>query len=578
MIRRIAEATVAFLPLLAACSDTATDGARSSTDARPTPDKSLGATGEPWWEEFTTESGVDFTHESGAVGARELPEIMGAGVAAFDADGDGDLDLLFTNGAFGPGSDREAAGSVTDRFYRQTSPGVFQDDTERSGLGGHGYGMGIAAGDLDNDGDVDLYVTGYGQGALYANRGDGTFVDRTAASGIVNPGWSSSALFFDYDRDGFLDLFVVRYVAFDPDKPCYDRAGRPDYCGPTAFPPATDQLFHNEGDGTFREVSAAAGLSAVAGAGLGVACRDFDGDGWLDLAVANDAYANHLWINQGDGTFEELAFPLGFAFNQHGQAEAGMGIVAGDLDGDLTTDLFLTHLGVETNTVYRGVGERGFQDVTGRSGLAASSMPFTGFGTAALDGDQDGDLDLLVANGRVVRGADSAGDSAWDAYREPNQMFVNEGDGRFREASAREGGAFTEPLEITRGLATGDLDGDGDLDVVVANVQGRARLYRNVFPEPGHWLGVRAVDPQLRRDAIGAAVTLEAGGERWLRTVDGQGGYQSSSSMTVHFGLGGAERYDALRVVWPDGLEESFEGGVVDRVVVVERGGGKQAR
>jgi len=554
------------LTLASGCSDPA-----GQVTGSPTPPVSSSQGPSPgWWEEFTETSGVDFRQTSGAVGERQFPEIMGAGVAVFDADGDDDLDLFFTNGA---SSERSEA---TDRFYRQTAPGRFEDATGASGLGGTGYGMGVAVGDFDNDGHVDLFVTNVGADRLYRNQGDGTFADHTSASGIVNDAWSSSALFFDYDRDGFLDLFVARYVVTDPTDPCFDRTGRPTYCGPKARTPLSDQLFHNQGDGTFIEVSDAAGFASIAAAGLGAIAQDFDGDGWPDLAVANDAYINHLWINQKDGSFSELAFPLGIAFNQHGQAEAGMGIVSGDFDGDQTFDLFLTHLAVETNTVYRGIGASGFKDVTGTAGIAASSMPFTGFGVVALDADCDGDLDLMVANGRVSLGPEGDAQDPWLPYAEPNQAFVNDGKGRFEEITADS--PFSTPIEITRGMATGDLDQDGDLDVVIANIEGPARLYRNVCPNPGSWLRVRAVDPALKRDAIGAVLTVKAGDRSYLRIVHGQGGYQSSSSLVAHFGLGEAETIDGLDVQWPDGMRETFPGGPVDRTLKLLRGTGTPSR
>ncbi|MFT5051490.1 MAG: hypothetical protein ACI8QZ_002908, partial [Chlamydiales bacterium] len=447
---------------------TLTVGAACSGADSESPAPAQATAPSPWWEEFTQAAGIDFRQSSGATGTRDFPEIMGAGVAVFDADGDDDLDLFFTNGAVAQESE------LTDRFFRQTRPGQFEDATRESGLGGTGYGMGVAVGDFDNDGHVDLFVTNVGADCLYRNLGDGSFADHTAASGLTNDSWSSSALFFDYDRDGFLDLFVARYVVRDPASPCFDRTGRPTYCGPKARTPLSDQLFRNQGDGTFVEVSERAGFTSIAAAGLGALAQDFDGDGWPDLVVANDAYINHLWINQKDGTFEELAFSLGVAFNQHGQAEAGMGIVSGDFDGDQTLDLFLTHLAVETNTVYRGVGASGFQDVTGAAGIAASSMPFTGFGVVALDADCDGDLDLMVGNGRVSIDRQMDARDPWLPYAEPNQAFVNDGTGRFRETPRN--GPFTAPVEITRGMATGDLDQDGDLDLVVANIEGPARL------------------------------------------------------------------------------------------------------
>jgi hypothetical protein len=335
-----------------------------------------------------------------------MTEIMGGGVGLFDSDGDGDLDVFFTNGNLDP-----AAGNVADALVdhlfenRLRAKGGCAEITAGSGLGDPGYGMGLAVGDIDNDGDVDVLVTNLTGARLYENDGSGHFQDRTAAAGLAVTGWCSSAAFFDYDRDGFLDLYIARYLTFDPTRPCRFSDGRPDYCGPLAFPPVSDVLLHNEGGQRFVDVSAQAGMNSVRAAGLGVVCADLDGDGWSDVYVANDAYPNQLWHNQHDGTFRDIAFQSGCALNLNGQVEAGMGVVVADLDGDGTLDLFVTHLANESNTLFmnRG-GARGFIDVTGRSGLGASSIPYTGFGVVALDAELDGDLDLVVVNGRVNRG------------------------------------------------------------------------------------------------------------------------------------------------------------------------------
>ena len=467
-----------------------------------------------WFMDITSEVGLSFIHESGAQGARYLPEIMGGGGALFDVDQDGDLDIFLTSG-----NDRlpdaSSGETVSNRLYRQEPDGHFVDGTDGSGLDGGGYGMGVATGDIDNDGWVDLYVTNYGPDRLYKNTGAGSFRDITESAGISGVGWSTSAVFCDYDLDGFLDLYVARYVDFDPGATAFDPAGRPEYPGPHAFAPVSDLLFHNNGDDTFSEVSGVAGISSIRGAGLGVVCEDLNSDGLADFYVANDGYANQLWMNQGHGTFRDEALRMGVAFNLHGQAEAGMGVVAGDLDNDGDLDLFLTHLAVETNTFYRNLGrDAGFRDDTGQSGLGSSSMVYTGWGIAAFDADLDGDLDLAVANGRVKHGKGLPGvnmEPPWDVYSEPNLFYLNDGSGQFKLAgeAAR---SFSAPIEITRGLATGDIDSDGDLDLLVSNIQGKARLYRNDIPAKGHWLQVQAVDPRWKRDAIGARVTGSPGG------------------------------------------------------------------
>jgi hypothetical protein len=437
--------------------------------------------------------------------------------------------------------------------------------------------MGTAIGDYDSDGRGDLFVTNVGADRLYRNEGGGRFADVTEAAGVAGEGWSASAAFVDFDADGDLDLFVTRYVAYDPGKKCTDGSGRVDYCGPKEFPPVSDVLFRNEGNGTFTDVSRASGVGAVAAAGLGVTCEDLDYDGRLDVYVANDAYANHLWLNQGDGTFLDDALLLGAAYNQQGMAEAGMGIVAADLDGDLDLDVFITHLRNESDTIFSWGGpDRGFTDETAERGIVAVTMPTTGFGTVALDVELDGDLDLFVANGSVNRGDPWPGaevPAPWDRYAEPNHLWLNAGE--TFELAGDAGGTLTSRVEVTRGAAAGDVDGDGDLDLLIANVHGPARLYRNDAPRRGRWLLVRPIEPARDGIALGATVIVRAGERRFLRTVSGGVSYLSSSDPRAHFGLGPVERVDEIVVRWADGSRERFDGGAPDREVVVVRGRGE---
>ena len=536
-------------------------------DAEPAPpDESPPAAQRPWFTEITDEVGLHATHDAGADGNYRFQEIMGAGCALFDFDGDGRLDIYLVNG------------TAMDRLLRQMPDGSFLDVTVQSGIRALGYGLGCAVGDYDNDGDPDLYVTNFGADELWRNNGDGTFTDVTAAAGIDESLWSVSAAFLDYDRDGLLDLYVVNYVLDPNSSGCFDNSGRPEYCSPQGFLPAPDALYHNEGDGRFRDVSVESGIAGAPGPGLGVICADFNDDGWVDVYVANDGARNDLWINSHDGTFQQSAVLAGCAYNRNGLAEAGMGIALGDVDGDGRLDLFVTHLRNQTNTLYRGAAYDSFVDATDMSGLGMSSHALTGFGTGLVDLDHDGDLDLLVVNGAVTRRSLPVNGAAvgeyWQRYAEQNLLYVNDGTGKFTDVSSRAGPFCTRP-EVSRGLALGDIDGDGDLDILVTQDGGPARLFRNDVPKHGHWVIVRALDGPWGRDALGAVVTVTAGGRTLRRTIIAAGSYASSSQPIAHFGLGDAVRVDGITVRWPDGIEERFAGVAVDAAVELHRGTGE---
>jgi hypothetical protein len=539
------------------------------------PSESSSAT---FFTDVTDQVRLKFVHDPGVDGSYFMPESIGAGGAFLDYDNDGDLDIYLINGAR-HGNSVANEPPLKNRLFRQEPDGTFVDVTEASGLGDTGYGMGIAVGDIDNDGDVDVYVTNYGPDALYRNNGDGTFTDITTTAGIDNALWGCSAVFFDYNLDGFLDIYVTNYVAYHPSAVCMDRAGRPDYCGPDGFAGTPDVLYRNKGDETFQDVSVASGIARGMSKGLGVVSADFNGDHYPDLYVANDGEANHLWINQRDGTFQDQALLFGAALNQLAQAEAGMGIALGDLDNDDDFDLFITHLESESNTLYRNMAAHGFQDDSSPSGLAAISIPYTGFGTGFFDYDHDGDLDLAVANGRVTRGPLLTGNDPpgyWDDYAEPNFLFENDGLGRFHEISNK-APAFCRQVENSRGLAFGDVDNDGDIDLLVANEGGPARLFRNDVKQKGHWLIVRAIDPALQRDAIGAKITVVAGGKRWHRLIAPGYGFLSSNDPRAHFGLGAAATVGQIIVLWPDGTQENFPGIKADQIITLKKGQAKLA-
>jgi hypothetical protein len=504
-----------------------------------------------------------------------MPEAIGPGAALLDYDNDGDLDIYLVNGF------RNASGELhtsegANRLYRQLTPDRFVDVTEATGVGHTGYGMGAAVGDTDNDGFSDLYVTNYGADCLYRNDGGNAFTDVTERSGISVPAWSSSAGFVDYDMDGFLDLFVTQYVDYDPTRSNVDAGGNPEYPSPASFGGIADILYRNKGGGSFIEVSDRAGLSRTPGRGLGVVFTDLNADQLVDIYVANDGEPNFAWINTGSGRFEENAQILGLAVNGFGQPEAGMGIALGDVDLNGTMDFLVTHLVQESNTLYRQTSPGIFEDATARSGLGVVSINYTAFGTAFADLDLDGDLDLLTVNGRVTRALPHSAASVsphWRHYAEPNQVFLNDGAGRFIELGQR-AATFTSAVEVSRGLTLGDLDSDGDLDIVVCNANGTVRLYRNEFPRSGNWLIVSAIEPSLNREAFGAVVTVVTAGQRIRAPVTPTVSYLSSRDPRAHFGLGQASQVKSIHVRWLDGAQEIFSGGPVNRLVEVRRGDG----
>ena len=534
--------------------------------------------------EVTEEAGIRFVHDAGDEGNFSLPEITGAGAGFFDADGDGDLDIYLLQGGRPTDPPGPRPGAPGNALYLQGPPGRFSDASAASGTADTGYGMGLAAADFDRDGHTDLFVTNYGPDILYRNLGDGRFEDVAASAGVAGEGWSSSAAFCDFDADGRLDLYVTRYVRNDPAKLCTQQDGSRDYCSPQVFPGNHDYLYRNLGNGTFEDVSLAAGFRAVHAPGLGVVCHDFDGDGSLDFYVANDGEANQLWLNQGGGAFADDAFLAGVALNDAGRPEAGMGIALGDVDADLDLDLFITHVADETNTLYRSDGADfglAFADRTGPSGLGPASMAMTGFGTGFVDLDLDGALDLVVANGRVQRKPalpGALGDSFWRVFGEPNQVFRNGGvaaqDALFTALDGA--GDFPATIEVSRGLALADYDEDGDLDVLLANAEGPARLYRNDFERAGSPLRVGTFDAAGRPSAPTVVTAIFADGSRSVRRADPGGGYLSTGDPRAFFATPTGAMVTEFLVVWPDGSREAFPGTEAD-AVSLRRGEG-QAR
>jgi hypothetical protein len=537
-------------------------------------------TGPAWFEDVTDAVGLDFVQDAGPTGTFFMPQMMGSG-CAFIHDGDGTLYVYLLNNG-GPDS------HSINHLYRYMPDGKFKDVTEGSGLGVAGHNMGVAIADVNNDGLPDVLLTQYRGVKLFLNRGGGRFEDATEEAGLSNPLWAMSAAFLDYDRDGWLDLVVVNYLDYDSKMQCFSPRGERMFCMPTRFPGSCSKLFRNHGpiapaDGKpgarvwFEDVSFASGIGLAPGPGLGVVCADFDGDGWPDIFVANDGEANRLWINRHNGTFVDEAASRGVAFTTMGKAYAGMGIAIGDVDNDAMLDLYVTHLTSETNTLWKQ-GPRGrFRDRTADAGLTNTRWRGTGFGALMADFDLDGALDLAVVNGRVLHGgsAKDTGLGFWETYAERNQLFANDGAGKFRDVSSANK-AFCGRWNVARGLACTDFNDDGAPDLLATTVAGRARLFKNVAPDRGHWLKVRTIDPALRRDAYGAEVLVRAGDRKWLRLINPAESYLCSSSPIALFGLGTTAHVDAIVVKWPDGSPpEEFDGGAVDRTIVLRKGEGR---
>jgi len=533
------------------------------------------ATGPVWFEDVTDQLGIMFSHDAGPLGSYLMPQIVGSGCAACDLDGDNRPDLLFlTNG--GPKS------PSTNKLYHQKPDGKFEDVSLGSGLDFPGYNMGVAIGDVNNDGKPDVLITQYTGARLFLNRGGMKFHEITTQAGIRNPLWGSSACFVDYNRDGLLDLVIVNYLDYDPSWDCTSPGGGKDFCAPKTFAGTCTKLFRNlgsqsDGQVRFEDVSLESGLGRLPGPGLGVIAADFDGDGWPDLFIANDGKPNHLWMNQRDGTFKEEALSRGVAMTQMGSAYAGMGIATGSAANDGLLDLYVTHLTSETNTFWKQGPRGAFQDQT-----AAWAPPArwrgTGFGTLMTDFDLDGFLDLAVVNGRVSKGEHHSAPGLapfWEPYAERNQLFTNDGGKRFQDISVQNT-PFCGTYNVARGLACADLDGDGAPDLVLTTIGGRARVYRNVCPNRGHWLAVRVLDPKLNRDAHGAEITVHVGTNRYLRVNNPAASYLSSNSTLAHFGIGAGTSFDRIEVRWPDGVWEVFAGGPADRLVELRKGSGQK--
>ena len=511
--------------------------------------------------DVTENAGISFQHINGAEGAFHIPETLGAGGAFFDADNDGYLDIYLVNSGYWNTS--PSAKQATSALYRNNRDGTFTDITATAKVGNRGnYGQGITSADYDNDGNVDLYVTNFGTNVLYRNNGDGTFTDVTKSAGVGDNGWSSSACFLDYNLDGHLDLFVVNYLVYSVDIP-YPPCGEDGihtYCHPSLFEGAPDRLYRNNGDGTFTDVSQAAGVGDIGGMfhgkGLGVVSADFNNDGAPDLYVANDDTRNDFFYNNGDGTFREISLLAGCAYSFNGVAQAGMGVATGDYNGDGWFDIFVTNLSYETNALYRNNGDGTFTDVIYEAHLGKESYLFVGFGTGLFDADNDGWLDLFIANGHILDNIEDTHDIL--TYRQPDQLFRNKADGTFQEVS-ESAGAYFQNLAVSRGTLFGDYDNDGDIDMLVTQSNGPVTLLQNETETQNNYVSIKTVGVISNRDGIGTRITLTVGEHTQIREVNPASSYLSSHDARCHFGLGLNATVDRLEVRWQSGVRQVFE-------------------
>ena len=519
-------------------------------------------------------AGITFRHDNAASSEKYLIETMGAGCGWIDYNQDGLLDLYLVNGA-ATGAYRPVQ-PLRSALYRNNGDGTFTDVTAGGGVGAEGlFGMGVAVGDYDNDGFPDLLVLGYRRCILYHNNGNGTFTDVTAHAGVENSGrWASSAAWFDYDNDGCLDLIIANYVDWSPERNfyCGDRGpGMRSYCHPDDFQGQPPTLYHNNGDGTFTDVSKSSNLGAKGGNGLGVVTFDYDNDGWQDIFIANDHMPNFLFHNNRDGTFRELAYAAGVAVSNDGQFEAGMGTDAADTTGNGRMDLIVTHLDMQLARLYQNLGDQTFDDATFRSRLSYATYHMSGFGTRFMDYDNDGMRDLFMANGHVLDNIERY--HARTQYAEPKLMFRNHGHGIFENVSDRLGPDF-QLAKVSRGAAIGDFDNDGDLDILVNNNGQAPQLLRNDGGNTNRWLEILLIGTKSNRDGVGARVKVSAGDLVLYEQRKGGMSYQSAQDSRLHFGLGQRSRIDAVEITWPSGVVTNLSNLKGDQIVAVKEGSG----
>jgi hypothetical protein len=518
--------------------------------------------------DVTATTGIQFQHQRGASDKKHLVETMGSGCAFLDYDSDGLLDVLLINGGTTP--DSPPLTLHGHALYRNLGNGKFKDVTPQTGIKGNGsYGTGVAVGDYDNDGYADVYITNFGPNILYHNNGDGTFADVTELAGVSAPAWSASAAFFDFDNDGHLDLYVANYVSYryGANPVCAEKNIR-SYCHPRFFSGVAGELYRNLGNGRFQDVSEKSGIANAEGKSLGVIAADFDDDGWMDLYVANDTTRNFLFKNNGNGTFADVTLRSGTGYSNEGEAEAGMGVDASDYDGDGLMDLIVTNYDLETNALYRNEGKFQFNDKRWPSGVARTDRRFLGFGTGFFDFDNDGDQDLFIVNGHVLDNIELIREGL--TYAQPSQLLENRG------------GVFSENLEflryssrsprVGRGVAFGDVDNDGDIDLLISNSGQEPTVLINQVGQKKNWISLKLIGTKSNRDAVGAKIFITTENSSQTDQVMGGGSYLSANDLRVHFGLGASETVKSLKIRWPSGTEDVLRDVKANQFVTIREG------
>ena len=534
---------------------------------------SAGAAGKISLTAVTEAAGLEFHHVDGRSGQRYFLETVGSGTAFFDYDGDGLIDIYFVNGADLPGFSSPAP--PTNRLYRNNGDGTFTDVTEQAGVGDTGYGAGCAVGDYDNDGNLDLYVTNFGANVLYRNNGDSTFTDVTQHAGVGDDRWSLGCAFADYDNDSFVDLYVTNYIDFhfETHTNCTQK-GVATYCPPESFEGVPDTLYRNNGDGTFTDVTTTADVYNKDGKGMGIVFGDYDNDGDVDCYVGNDAGENFLYNNRGDGTFTNVGWMAGVEADENGNVQGTMGVDFGDYDNDGLLDLIALNYQQQPNALYRNDNGGFFTDLSFVAGMA-ESLPYVGWGVDFFDVDNDGDKDLLIANGHLQDTVEKYDDTT--TYPQHNHLLINNGHGHFTNESVKAGSGL-QSRRVSRGIATGDYDNDGDLDVLISNANDTAQLLRNDGGNQGNWILIRTVGTRSNRAGIGTRVKIQAGDLTQIDEVRGGSGYLSQNDLRLHFGIGTHERIDRIEVKWSSGIVDIIRDVTPNQIIIITEGSHSQQR